>query len=485
MLKQGLQQTMQQKLSPLQIQMIKMIESTTMEMEERIQQELDDNPALEEAEGGDTRREELPDENRGMDDGAGMDDDADYSMSDYRTDDTPSYKLSANNYADEERRDAPITESASLHEFLVDQLHLQNVTAEEAQNAEFVIGNVEHDGYVRRTPREMANDVTFQTGRRVMEDDMKKALALVQTLEPAGVGAPDLQTCLVLQLQRKKPTIEIKNAIAILQNNFEDFSKKHYEKIMRKYALEEEDLRGVIAEIVKLNPKPGSSWDNSISSTSVQIVPDFMVEEENGELILSLNDRNIPELRISQEFADQLDELSRNRKNQSEDSRNAALFIKQKVDSAKWFINSIKQRQETLRSTMQAIVNKQRDFFLTGDETRLKPMVLKDVAQVTGYDISTISRVSNSKYVLTDWGVYPLKFFFSESMATDSGEEVSNTEIKKILQDCIGNEDKRNPLTDDRLSEILQSKGYVIARRTVAKYRKQLGIPVATLRKEI
>ena len=267
--------------------------------------------------------------------------------------------------------------------------------------------------------------------------------------------------------------------------NFEDFSKRHYDKLMKKFDIDESTLHEVINEVVKLNPKPGGSIESSSDSSSVQIIPDFIVETEDGQVILSLNDKNLPELRISDDYASQLQELSTNKKNQTEDSRNAALFIKQKIDSAKWFINSIKQRHDTLRRTMQAIIDKQREFFLTGDETKLRPMVLKDIAEVTGYDISTISRVSNSKYVQTDWGVLPLKSFFSESMTMESGEEVSNIEIKTILGECVKNEDKHNPLTDDQLSDILKQKGYVIARRTVAKYRKQLNIAVANLRREI
>lgn len=486
MLKQGLQQSLQQKLSPLQIQMIRMLESTTLEIEERIQQELDENPVLEEVEGESSRREELPSENEDHDETNSAYDDADFSMSDYQTDDdTPSYKLRDDNYSDEEHRESPLAESASLHDLLHDQLRLKNIPEDIEELAEYVIGNIDHDGYLRREAESMVDDFMFQTGKQVPDEKMYEAVAAVQSLEPAGIGASNLQQCLLLQLGRKKQTEAVANAYKILNSNFEDFSKKHYDKIMKKFNLDEDALRDVVSEIVKLNPKPGSSLDTSMGSSSVQIIPDFIVECEDDEIILSLNDRNIPELRINEEYATQLENLCKGKGAMSEDNKNAAMFIKQKVDAAKWFISSVKQRQETLRNTMQAIIARQREFFMTGDETKLKPMVLKDIATATGFDISTISRVSNSKYVLTDFGVFPLKSFFSESMTTEDGEEVSNKEIKKILEECVQSEDKRNPLTDDRLSDILKEHGYVIARRTVAKYRKQLNIPVASLRKEI
>ena len=484
MLKQGLQQSLRQQLSPLQIQMVRMLESTSLEMEERILQELDENPVLEEV-NPESQHEELPDENRGEEGDGQYDDDADFSMSDYKTDDTPDYKFNANNGTDDDRHESVITESSSLHEMLLDQLRLKRIEEDKEQLAEYVIGNIDQDGYLRREPENMADDYLFQTGKQVPDDEVRKAIELVQTLEPAGVGAANLQECLLLQLKRKKKALAIDKAINILMENFEDFSKRHYDKLMKKFDIDESTLHEVINEVVKLNPKPGGSIESSSDSSSVQIIPDFIVETEDGQVILSLNDKNLPELRISDDYASQLQELSTNKKNQTEDSRNAALFIKQKIDSAKWFINSIKQRHDTLRRTMQAIIDKQREFFLTGDETKLRPMVLKDIAEVTGYDISTISRVSNSKYVQTDWGVLPLKSFFSESMTMESGEEVSNIEIKTILGECVKNEDKHNPLTDDQLSDILKQKGYVIARRTVAKYRKQLNIAVANLRREI
>lgn len=484
MLKQGLQQSLQQKLSPLQIQMIRMLESTSLEMEERIQQELDENPVLEEVEG-DYRREELPSENEDHDETDSAYDDND-NTSDYQSydEDTPSYKLRDDNYSEEERKESPLAESVSLHDLLSEQLHLKDISEEIEELAEYVIGNIDHDGYLRREAESMVDDYMFQHGKQVPDEKMREAVAVVQTLEPAGIGAANLQQCLLLQLKRKKQTKAVADAYKILDSCFEDFSKKHYDKIMKKFDLDEDDMHNVVAEIIKLNPKPGSSFDSSMGSSSVQIIPDFTIECEDGEIILSLNDR-IPELRISQDYVDQLESLNQGKKGMTEDSKNAALFIKQKVDSAKWFISSVKQRQETLRFTMQAIIAKQKEFFLTGDETKLKPMVLKDIANATGFDISTISRVSNSKYVQTEFGTFPLKAFFSEGMTTEDGEEVSNKEIKKILEECVQGEDKRNPLTDDKISDILKEHGYVIARRTVAKYRKQLNIPVASLRKEI
>lgn len=483
MLKQSLQQGMRQQLSPLQIQMIRMLESTSLEIEECIQQEIDDNPVLEEVDA-DSRREELPDENKDLPGENSTDDDADFNLSDYQSDDTPNYKLRANNYSDEEQRESPLSQSASLHDTLIEQLHMKSMPEEVCTVAEYVIGNVDRDGYLRREPQAMADDILFQTGKDTPPDVVEKAVTVVQSLEPAGIGAADLHQCLLLQLKRKPVTPSITDALTVLTDVFDDFSKHHYDKIMKRYNFSEDRMRRLVAEVVKLNPKPGNTFDAD-SEGNLQIIPDFMVENEEGELILSLNDKNVPQLAISQDYSDQLEEFSKNKTHLNEDSKNAALFIKQKIDSAKWFISSIKQRQETLRSTMQAIVNKQKEFFLTGDETKLRPMVLKDVAAVTGYDISTISRVSNSKYVQTDWGVFPLKFFFSESMSTDTGEEVSNTEIKVILRECVENENKREPYTDDQLAEILQQKGYIIARRTIAKYRKQLNIPVANQRRTL
>lgn len=484
MQKQTLQQSLQQKLSPQQIQMIHMLESTTLEIEERIQQELVDNPVLEEVES-DTRREELPTENTDFNETDGAYDDADFSMSDYKTDDTPNYKLNANNYSgDDEQRESPLTESESLQDHLTEQVRLKNLPDNIAELAEYVVGNLDEDGYLRRSAESMVDDLAF-AGKTVTDEDMKTAIEAVRKLEPAGICAYSLQDCLILQLKRKKPSLAIKNAISILDECFEDFSKRHYDKIQKRFGIEDDLMHDVMIEVSRLNPKPGAGWESSYEGNSVQITPDFIVETDGDTITMSLNNDNIPELRVSEDYNSQLEELNKNKSNLSDDMRNGALYIKQKIDSAKWFINSIKQRQDTLSATMQAIINKQRDFFLTGDETKLHAMVLKDIATVTGYDISTISRVCSKKYVQTEWGIFSLKFFFSESMQTDTGEEISNREVKSILEECIKNEDKREPLTDDRLSEILKEKGYIIARRTVAKYRTQLNIPVANMRREI
>ena len=481
MLKQNLQQKLQQKLSPLQIQQIRLLEIPVLEMEEKIKQEIEENPALEEAPENDFK-DELP-ENDVLNTG----DNEDFTLGDYQSkDDIPDYKLTTNNYSDEERKEGiPLSIGSSLHEYLIEQLHLKMLSEKEMELAEYVIGNIDQDGYLRREEEAMADDYSFSSGKFEEREAIAHAVKIVQELEPAGVGASDLQECLLLQLKKKVQTPDIHLATAILENSFEDFIRKHYDKILKRYAISEEQFKQAIAEIVKLNPKPGSAWETVLEENSVQLIPDFILEDDNGTLILSLNNKNIPELRVNRNYAEMLEEYSSNKENQSREMRDAVLFVKQKLDSAKWFINAVKQRQETLQNTMQAIVKRQKEFFLEGDETKLKPMILKDIADDTGYDISTISRVSNSKYVQTDFGVYPLKYFFSESMQNDQGEEISAMEIKTILEECIQSEDKRSPLTDDKLAEILQEKGYVIARRTVAKYREQLNFPVARLRREM
>lgn len=481
MLKQSLQQKLQQKLSPQQIQMIKLLEIPALEMEEKIKQEIEENPALEEAPENNFE-DELP-ENDVLNSG----DNEDFTLGDYQNEDNiPDYKLNGNNYSDEEKREGvPLSVGSSLHEYLIEQLRLKMLSEREMELAEYVIGNIDQDGYLRREEEAMADDYSFLSGQFEEKEAIAHAVKIVQELEPAGVGASDLQECLLLQLKRKMQTPEVHLAKEILETGFEDFIRKHYDKILKRYEISEEQFKQAIAEIVKLNPKPGSAWESVLEENSVRLIPDFILENDNGNLNLFLNNKNIPELRVNRNYAEMLEEYSSNRENQSREMRDAVLFVKQKLDSAKWFINAIKQRQETLQNTMQAIIERQKEFFLEGDETKLKPMILKDIADDTGYDVSTISRVSNSKYVQTDFGVYPLKFFFSESMQNDRGEEISAVEIKTILQECIRLENKRSPLTDDRLAEILKEKGYVIARRTVAKYREQLNFPVARLRKEI
>lgn len=485
MLKQQLQQKLQQKLSPQQIQLIRLIELPAIELEERVKHELEDNPALEEGKEplDDFERTE-GEENR--DDAPAEATDTDLSLGDYLTeDDIPDYKLRELSQRVEKKEDVPFSVSQSLGEFLLQQLGLRDLPEKEVKIAEYIIGNMDDDGYLRRDLSAIADDLVFQAGQEVSETEIEHILTLIQDFEPAGIGARNLQECLLIQLDKKEKTPSVGLAIRVLTDYFEEFTRKHYDKIIRGLNIDEATLKKVIHEITALNPKPGSSWGGSMEVAMSQIVPDFVVEAGNGELTLSMNNRGVPDMRINREYADMFRDYAGNKANQTSDMRDAVQFVKQKLDSAQWFIDAIKQRQETLQRTMEAIILLQRDFFLTGDEATLRPMILKDVAERAGYDISTVSRVSNSKYVQTNFGIYPLKYFFSESMQTDSGEEISTREVKKIMQEHIETEDKRRPLTDEELASILKEKGYVIARRTVAKYREQLGIPVARLRKEI
>lgn len=486
MLKQQLQQKLQQKLSPQQIQLIRLIELPAIELEERVKHELEDNPALEEgkeltddfekAEEGEESREDTATENT----------EVDLSLGDYLTeDDIPDYKLRELSERVEKKEDVPFSVSQSLGEFLLQQLGLRDLPEKEVKIAEYIIGNMDDDGYLRRDLPAIADDLVFQAGQEVSEAEIERLLTLIQDFEPAGVGARNLQECLLIQLGRKAKNPSVTLAIRMLTEYFEEFTRKHYDKIIKGLNIDEATLKKVIHEITTLNPKPGSSLGGSMEAAMSQIVPDFVVEASGGDLTLSMNNRGVPDMRINREYADMFRDYAGNKANQTADMRDAVQFVKQKLDSAQWFIDAIKQRQETLQRTMEAIILLQRDFFLTGDEATLRPMILKDVAQRAGYDISTVSRVSNSKYVQTNFGIYPLKYFFSESMQTDSGEEISTREVKKIMQEHIETEDKRRPLTDEELASILKEKGYVIARRTVAKYREQLGIPVARLRKEI
>lgn len=483
MLRQQLQQKLQQKLSPQQIQLIRLLELPAIELEERVKHELEENPALEE--GQEPVDEYEGGEETGMDSVSG-DSAEDIALGDYLTeDDIPDYKLREIGGRTEQKEDIPFSVGQSLHEFLLQQLGLREFSEKESRIAEYIIGNIDDDGYLRRELTAVADDLVFQVGEDVGEAEMQKILTVIQDFEPAGVAARDLQECLLLQLDRKEKTGTVNLAIRVLTDYFDDFSRRHYEKILRGLSLEEEELKKVIREITTLNPKPGGSWGSSLEAAMNLVVPDFIVEANNNELVLSMNSRGVPDMRINREYAEMFQDYTANKANQTSERRDAVQFVKQKLDSAQWFIDAIKQRQETLRRTMEVIILLQHDFFLTGDEATLRPMILKDVAERTGYDISTISRVSNSKYVQTNFGIYPLKYFFSESALTDSGEEISTREMKKIMKDQIDGEDKRKPLTDEELAVILQQKGYVIARRTVAKYREQLGIPVARLRKEI
>lgn len=485
MLKQSLQQKLLQKLSPQQIQMIKLLEIPTIQLEQRIKKELEENPVLEEGKEEDdfqdTAEEEINDDN--------LDNELDeFSLDDYINDeDVPSYKLSSNNYSkDDKKEDIPFSVGTSFHEHLQDQLGLRSLTEKQEVLATYLIGNLDDDGYVRRKLEAIANDLAFSQNIETDEDELLEVLRIVQDLEPIGVGARSLQECLLIQIENKNretPVIEL--AWKILKYYFNEFTKKHYEKIITRLNITEDDLKAAMNEILKLNPRPGSSF--SSSSQSIQtLVPDFILENNEGDLQLSLNARNVPDLKLSYTYTEMLQSYSSKSKSEKTRSDKEAIsFVKQKLDSAKWFIDAIRQRQNTLLLTMNAIIEYQYKYFLEGDESKLKPMILKDIAERTGLDISTISRVANSKYIQTHFGIYSLKYFFSEGLQTESGEEVSTREIKSILKECIENEEKKKPLTDDKLTDILKEKGYKIARRTVAKYREQLNIPVARLRKEL
>ena len=411
----------------------------------------------------------------------------DLTLGDYMNEDEiPDYQLRDNNRQGVgKQEEIPFSVAASLHEYLIEQLGECELNDENQKVAEYIIGNIDESGYLDRSLSAISDDLIFQQNIDIPVSRLEEILKVIQDFEPAGIAARNLQECLLLQLGRKEKSEIVDYAINIITNLFDEFTKRHYDKIIRQLNIDEEILKEVIQEITTLNPKPGNNWGDSLSITLSTIVPDFTIDSYGGELFLSLNNRNIPDLRVSREYSELFKGFSDNKESMSLDSKNTVLFVKQKLDSARWFIDAIKQRQDTLQRTMQAIMDMQYDFFLTGDESQLKPMILKDVAQRTGYDISTISRVSNSKYVQTSFGIYPLKYFFSESMQTDTGEEISSREVKAILKECIENEDKKKPLTDDKLSEILNERGYIIARRTVAKYREQMNLPVARLRKEI
>ena len=482
MLKQRLQQKQLQKLSPQQIQVIKMLEIPTMQLEQRIKKELEENPVLEEGSEADSEDFE---ENLTAEDI--NDDEDEFTMEDYLNDeDAPSYKLNTNNYSkDDKFTEIPFSVGASFRDSLESQLGLLKISERQYQLAVYLIGNIDEEGYVRRRLDAISDDLAFAQDINADELELLDVLRIIQSLDPAGIGARDLQECLLLQIDRKNQNVkEIALARMIIRHYFDEFVRKHYDRIISKLNIEEDDLKDAIDEIIKLNPKPGSSGNDSFVQGVEQIIPDFVLDNRDGELQLSLNDRNVPELRVSRTYSEMLDYMSGNKKVTGAE-KDTLTFVKQKMDSAKWFIDAIKQRQHTLLLTMNAIISYQYDYFLEGEETFLKPMILKDIAERTGLDISTISRVANSKYIQTNFGIIPLKYFFSEGMTTESGEEVSTREIKSILNDVISAEDKKKPLTDDKLAEILKEKGYLIARRTVAKYREQLNLPVARLRKEI
>ena len=482
MLKQRLQQKLLQKLSPQQIQMIKLLEIPAIQLEQRIKKELEENPVLEE---GNEEVEYNDQEEIKEEQGDQLEE---FSLEDYmQEDDIPSYRLNAQNFSsDEKREEIPFSLGNTFREQLKSQLGLRKLTDEQEVLAEYILGNIDDDGYLRRELEAIADDLAFSTGVETSYESLHEVLMIIQELDPAGVGARSLQECLLLQIGRKdmsNPVIAL--ARSILKSHFEEFTNKHYEKIIQRLNIRESELKSALEEILKLNPKPGGAMGDSQAKSFHHIVPDFILEENEGNLQLYLNSNNVPELRLSRTYSEMFESYSANKASASKEEKNAITFVKQKLDSARWFIDAIRQRQNTMLLTMNAILEYQRDYFYEGDETRMRPMILKDIADITGLDISTISRVVNSKYIQTHFGIYPLKYFFSEGMQTDSGEEVSTREIKKILQDCIDNEEKRKPLTDDRLMAILNEKGYQIARRTVAKYREQLGVPVARLRKEL
>ena len=484
MLKQRLQQKLLQKLSPQQIQMIKLLEVPTLQIEQRIKKELEENPALEEGQEEDDihvdqEEEQFEENDRDQDE---------FTLDDYiEDDDIPDYRLQERNYSkdDEKRTEIPVTAGLSFQDHLESQLGLRDLTEKQKILGEYIIGNIDEDGYLRRELANIVDDLAFLQNIETTETELEEVLRVIQDLEPAGVGARSLRECLLLQIEKRGNAIPaLRIAQQILDLYFDEFTKRHYDKIIARMGITEADLKNAIDEVLKLNPKPGGVYSDPYSKSSQTIIPDFILELSEDGFDLHLNSKNLPELRLSSAYSEMLQSYVRD-KNQKRDMKDAALFVKQKIDSAKWFIDAIKQRQNTLLLTMNAILEYQREYFIDGDETRLRPMILKDVAEMTSLDISTVSRVANSKFIQTHFGIFPLKFFFSEGLQTDSGEEVSTREIKRILQDCIDNEHKRRPLTDERLTEILQEKGYQIARRTVAKYREQLNIPVARLRRQI
>ena len=467
MLKTGLELKQQQKLSPLQIQTIKLIELPIQELEQKVRAELESNPVLDDEpdpESDQERREVSID---------AMKEDGDI----------PAYRLKVNNWGKDPRPEYnTFSVKEGFTQSLQRQLGFRNLTPHEYEVASFIIGSLDDDGYLRRDTETLVDDLAFHAGIDTDEDEVEKMIAVIQDFEPTGVCARDLPECLLLQLRTLKQTPEVKNAIRIVDECFQDFSNKHFQKIQNKLGITEDELKAAFARIVKLNPAPGGQVDDSYDDQSHQIIPDFILDEHDGVLDFTMPRFNVPEIRVNKKYADLLlDAKGSSEKAQKE----AATFVKQKLDSAKWFVEALKQRQNTLSKTMRAILDYQHDFFLDGDESNLRPMVLKDIAEITGFDISTISRVVNSKFIETHFGIYPLKYFFSEGMENSEGEEISTRELKKALQECIDAEDKHKPLTDEQLVVKMSERGYKVARRTIAKYRGQLGIPLARWRKEI
>ena len=485
MLKQYLQFKLSQKLSPQQIQLMKLIQLPTQAFEQRIKQELEENPAL------DSGKDKTEDFDDAFDNSAedSYDNETinaeDINVDEYLSDDEiPSYRTQANNYSsDDDEKSVPYASGTSFTQHLINQLNTFRLDEEERQIAEFLVGSVDESGYIRRSLEDIMDDLAFTQNVYTSIEKIEHVLKVVQQLDPAGVAARDLKECLQLQLERKTQTADVELALDVIKDAFEQFTKKHYKKLIQKFDVTEIQLRDAIQEIEKLNPKPGSSYAGSTRIIE-HVVPDFTIKIVEGELELSLNGRNAPELHVSREYNEMLKGYKAS-KEKTKSQKDAVLFIKQKLDAAKWFIEAIKQRQQTLFVTMSAIMYYQKEYFLTGDERKLKPMILKDIADEIEMDVSTVSRVANSKYVDTPYGTKLIKEFFSESMKNDQGEDVSTREIKKILETVIEEEEKRKPLTDEKLAAILKEKGYPIARRTVAKYREQHDIPVARLRKQI
>ena len=464
--------SLQQKLSPQQIQMIKLLELPAVQLEQRIKQEIEDNIVLEEEERS-SEDDEQPQQ---------------ISVDEYlHDDDTPSYKSRINNFSkDDKQRPVYLTEGRSLQEYLIEQLRYRNLPERDMRLAVYLVGSIDEDGYLRRDLESVADDIAFTVGVETAAGELERLLDIIHELEPAGIGARDLRECLLLQMaQMPINTRPRRLARKILTNYFDEFVKKHYEKLMARLQISEDDFRDAIAEIRHLSPKPGNLYAEGGTDTTPYIIPDFILDYQDGRFNLSLNSYNVPEVRVNRRYMEMIREMVGSDGRVREKDKEAIQFVKNKIDSAKWFISAIKQRHDTLMRTMQTILDYQQEYFKDGDKSKLRPMILKDIADRTGLDVSTISRVVNSKYVQTQFGIILLKSLFSEAMQTDSGEEVSSYEIKNILQQCIDEEDKRRPLTDETLMDILNSKGYRIARRTVAKYREMLGIPVARLRKQI
>ncbi len=484
MLKQSLSQKLQQKLSPQQIQLMKLVQLPTQSLEARIKEEMEENPALMEGrEQSEDSYEDTPEE--AQDDREVRDSMEEIDWDNYIGDeDTPDYKTKTNNYsADDELYEAPVAFRQSFHESLLSQLDLYDLSEADLNLAKYLVGNIDDDGILRRSLEDIVDDLAFNVGVFTEASHLETLLEVVQQLEPAGVGGRDLRECLLLQLERKDQNAKTVLAYTILDKHFQLFVKKHYQKLMDKLSIAEDELKDAMAEIGRLNPKPGGS--SNLSRPTENIIPDYLLQIVDGELELSLNGKNAPELSLSPQYKEMLKHFKAAKDKQSKREKEAALFVKQKLDSAKWFIDAIVQRQQTLMLTMEAILDYQRDYFLTGDERKLRPMILKDIAERIQMDISTVSRVASNKYIQTPYGTFLIKRFFSESMTNAEGEEVSTREIKKILEDTISEEDKRKPMTDEGLAQILKEKGYPIARRTVAKYREQLNIPVARMRKEL